>query len=153
MELVFGEGDDIGSVEEDPEDFFCDVDDLFGPTLVRAASVNPLDEFVRSGTLAGGFVAEVGQEAVGTCGTVVHCSGGEVCEEDIKDEDSCAIFGGAFAVLIKDHVEKAWEEGIFNFEEFLEGEVGGAERLEAEEKFVEDEVLVLFTPFNVKTSV
>lgn len=37
---VVGEGNNVGMVEEDPEDFFCDIENLVAPDAVRSGVID-----------------------------------------------------------------------------------------------------------------
>lgn len=136
-------------VEENPEDFFGDIDDFFAPDAVGAGVIDGSDEARRLGFFGRGGVAEVGEEDAGTGDEEVGGGGGEVGEKEADDYAAGGELAGAFLFLVEEHGEEGREEGGLDGGEVMEGERGGAESFETEQCLVEEGVLMFLSRSDV----
>jgi hypothetical protein len=74
--MVF-EWDDIVVVQEDPEDFFGDADDLFAPDAIGSRLLHFEDEVQWLGIFLGLRVAEIGKDCLGS---LFNVDWGSSCE-------------------------------------------------------------------------
>lgn len=143
-------------MQEDPEDFFGDVDHLLAPDAVGAADVHLLDEVEWFLGVGGGWVFEVlkNRPRARDQGRSlrVQC-GGEVHEQQGDDDATGAEFRGSLLLLVEEHAEQFGEELGFDFGQTLEREGGSAESLETEQGLMQQCVFVLFAPFHLDDAV
>lgn len=97
-------------VQENPEDFLGDVDDLLTPNAVRARLVDRRDESERLRVFMWSRIAEIRADRFGSRSKLGGWGGGKVAEEQSYDNSTSTELARAFLLLIENHAEQGGEE-------------------------------------------
>lgn len=114
-----GEWHDVQVVQEDPEDFFCDVYDFAVPDDVGAGLVHLFDPGERLFASFWSGIAEVVEDLFGALweGRDVLCSGAEMHEEEVDDDRASRELGWTLVFGVEEHGYECWEERVRNLRE------------------------------------
>ena len=117
------------------------------PHLVRAREAHVEDEGDRALLLRRLRVREVAEDVGRACGQQPRVARGrrQVREQDVDDDAARRVLARPLVLRVEDHAQERGEERLLDLAELLEGDVGGAQRLEAEQALVEELVFVLFS--------
>jgi hypothetical protein len=111
-------------VEEDPEDFFGDVDYFFAPDPVGSVDVHLFDKVKRFLVILWSRVFEVGQDGSGSrcqSGRVGVQGIGEVGKEEGDDDAAGAEFRWTLFLLVEEHPQQLWKEDGLDLCQMLQG--------------------------------
>lgn len=134
-------------MKEDPEDFFGNIDYLLAPYSVWARASHVKDKANRSLRLVGLRISQVGEKCFGAVSTFGDRCRFEVCKHQRSNDVTGGEFGGAFLLLVENHVQERREEGVLDLVEMVKGKSCCRKCLQAKKDFVKQSIFVLLSVF------